>query len=248
MSGACTWRILEAHPLGRRSLGCIWILAFSLLRTLAEQVDFAFQIFDPLLPLFRISHSDTPSMDSIPAIMEKSEHLTRVDRYLATLEEFVSFFVSVRRLCPLCVDGSDTVHENHARPRSIQGYTNLEAAQTESKIRRQQTLSKRYIRHFEMLLQVLVSCNTSKMTHKLEQGNHLSDQFTRIGIVVASLAAVISPISLLTGFFGMNVHEFTSDATIGLYDFWQYGVPLLMFALIGFAFFTSWALRGAQRH
>ena len=41
-------RVLEAHPLGRRTLGCVWLLAFAMLRTMAEQLDFAFEIFDPV--------------------------------------------------------------------------------------------------------------------------------------------------------------------------------------------------------
>lgn len=39
-------RVLEHHPLGQRSLGCVWILSFALLRTIAEQLDVAFEILD----------------------------------------------------------------------------------------------------------------------------------------------------------------------------------------------------------
>lgn len=48
ISRICTERILENHPLGRQSLGCAWILAFTILRTIAEQLDFVFEIFDPI--------------------------------------------------------------------------------------------------------------------------------------------------------------------------------------------------------
>ncbi|KAL9593230.1 MAG: hypothetical protein Q9179_006008 [Wetmoreana sp. 5 TL-2023] len=48
LSTICVRRILQDHSLGRQALGCVWILAFSLLRTVAEQLDFVFEIFDPL--------------------------------------------------------------------------------------------------------------------------------------------------------------------------------------------------------
>lgn len=47
ISTICTTSILENHPLGRQVLSCAWILVFAILRTVAEQLDFAFEIFDP---------------------------------------------------------------------------------------------------------------------------------------------------------------------------------------------------------
>ena len=41
-------RLLGSHALGPQALGCVWILAFAMLRTTAEQLDFAFDIFDPI--------------------------------------------------------------------------------------------------------------------------------------------------------------------------------------------------------
>ena len=41
-------RLLDSHALGPQALGCVWILAFAILRTTAEQLDFAFDIFDPI--------------------------------------------------------------------------------------------------------------------------------------------------------------------------------------------------------
>lgn len=65
LNGICVKRILQDHSLGHRALGCVWILAFSLLRTIAEQLDFAFEIFDPIdsspnvsLPNYPRVHAD----------------------------------------------------------------------------------------------------------------------------------------------------------------------------------------------
>ena len=39
--------ILEQHAVGQKALDNVWILTFALLRMMAEQLDFAFDIFDP---------------------------------------------------------------------------------------------------------------------------------------------------------------------------------------------------------
>lgn len=49
-------RVLEGHCLGRQALGCAWLLAFAIMRTTAEQLDFAFEIFDPMDSSPRVSY------------------------------------------------------------------------------------------------------------------------------------------------------------------------------------------------
>ena len=49
-------RVLEGHSLGHQTLGCVWLLAFAMLRTTAEQLDFAFDIFDPIDAPPSVSH------------------------------------------------------------------------------------------------------------------------------------------------------------------------------------------------
>jgi hypothetical protein len=47
ISTNCTRGIIDDHPLERASLGCVWIVSFAMLRMMAEQLNFAFEIFDP---------------------------------------------------------------------------------------------------------------------------------------------------------------------------------------------------------
>ena len=61
-------RVLGNHSLGRQALGCVWILSFAILRTTAEQVDFAFDAFDPI---------DSSSSVSYPSCVRKGD-LTNV--------------------------------------------------------------------------------------------------------------------------------------------------------------------------
>ena len=48
ISSIITERLIEDHPMGRQSLTCVWVLAFTFLKTMAEQLDFAFEVFDPI--------------------------------------------------------------------------------------------------------------------------------------------------------------------------------------------------------
>ena len=57
MSSILTDGLLENHPMGRQSLGCAWILGFAILRTIAEQVDFVFELFDPIDVSSKVGHS-----------------------------------------------------------------------------------------------------------------------------------------------------------------------------------------------
>ena len=108
--------MLEAHSLGHQTLGCVWLLAFAILRVTAEQLNFAFDIFDPIESSSRVSYSlvypllaladlaqnpNVPRLHELPYILEKSNRLARIDRYLSGLEEFLSFFISVRQHLPV---------------------------------------------------------------------------------------------------------------------------------------------------
>ena len=88
----------------------------------------------------------------------------------------------------------------------------------------------------------VISYSTSQITARVYAGALIGDQLARIGMAVAGLACVMAPMSLLTGFYGMNVQEFTSGANISLYDFWKNGMPVLLIALAAFAFLAIWLL------
>lgn len=57
VSSIFTNRILHHHPLAGDTLQDIWVLAFALLRAMAEQLDFAFRIFDPADFLSKVGRS-----------------------------------------------------------------------------------------------------------------------------------------------------------------------------------------------
>ena len=59
---------------------------------------------------------------------------------------------------------------------------------------------------------------------------------------LAGLAGVVGPMSLLTGYYGMNVQELSPDTTGSLFGFWQIGIPILLITSISVIIVGIWAL------
>jgi len=72
ISSIITDRLIEDHPMGRQSLGCAWVLTFTFLRTMAEQLDFAFEVLDP------INSSSQASASSLPIYLSNLRSLALI--------------------------------------------------------------------------------------------------------------------------------------------------------------------------
>ena len=92
----------------------------------------------------------------------------------------------------------------------------------------------------------IISYSTAQITERLDQGRKVAEQFTKIGMFLAALAGIVAPMSLLTGFYGMNVQELTSSANASLFGFWQIGIPVLMVTAICIAFIVLWMMTDSQ--
>lgn len=239
VSNIFTERVLENHPLGRQSLGCAWILAFTILCTMAEQLDFAFEIFDPIDSTMPLS---IPKLDDLPLILEKATRLARIDRYLSSLEEFASFFLSVQHLPLSGQVPEDLLQSPVFRSSSVSRTAKFEASRARSKISHEQRLCRTYMNQFQTLIQLIISYSATRITERVDQGSKIAEQFTKIGIVIAGVAGIVSPLSLLTSFYGMNVQEFTSGASISLFDVSKIGLPLFVATFICFVFTAMWVM------
>lgn len=62
---------------------------------------------------------------------------------------------------------------------------------------------------------------------------------------LAILAGIVAPMSLLTGYYGMNVKELTQGANGTLFDFWEIGIPVLLVTAICVAFIVLWMMTGS---
>ncbi|MCJ1341379.1 hypothetical protein MMC09_006675 [Bachmanniomyces sp. S44760] len=249
ISEVCTRAITENHPLGKGSLGCIWVVAFAILRTLAEQLDFVFEAFDPVIAL--LGSTAIPGLRNISTILEKSNKILLMDRYLLSLEEFSSFLVLVQRTH----QEEPTNEVIQRRSSDISSFNlswlrkrgNLEAAMTQNKIHRQQRLCASFSSQYEAFVQMyiqVISYNSAQITERLDSGRSVGERFAKIGMIVAGISCVVSPLSLLTSFYGMNVREFTSGANINLYDFWKGGVPVTLAMVVSFGLLAMWLFKG----
>jgi hypothetical protein len=167
ISRICTENVLANHAMGSQALGCVWILAFSILRSIAEQMDFAFQTFDPT----SVGQACIPRMDDLPFLLEKANHLARIDRYISGLDEFSSFFVSVRSFqqnrdpnLSKTTSGSDP--SQTYRSRNMRERASLESSLAQQKIVRAQRLCSTFLRQYESLVQMLSLEDTAYSSHQ----------------------------------------------------------------------------------
>ena len=63
---------------------------------------------------------------------------------------------------------------------------------------------------------------------------------------LSALAGIVAPISLLTGFYGMNVKELTQGATGTLFGFWEISIPVLLVTAVSVAFIILWMMTGSK--
>ena len=104
--------------------------------------------------------SQIPQMKDLPIILEKSNRLHLIDRYLSSIEEFSSFLVLVQQT--LHKEQSHEESQEHAFGSRLYTVTwlgqrrSLEAAMTQSKIQRQQKLCINLSLQLEALTQMVI--------------------------------------------------------------------------------------------
>lgn len=64
---------------------------------------------------------------------------------------------------------------------------------------------------------------------------------------LAGLAGIVAPLSLLTGYYGMNVREFVPGTSRTLFDFWQIGLPILLITGVSMAFIALWTMTNSKQ-
>ncbi|KAL9617024.1 MAG: hypothetical protein Q9160_008141, partial [Pyrenula sp. 1 TL-2023] len=237
VSGLITYSLLDGHALGRQSLSCVWILTFAIIRLLSEQLDPAFASLDPADILQNLDFA--PSVNRLPTIQSKSNELARLNRYISSLEEIMDFVQMVKEMH---FEEAKARHQTeepfktsvlHFSHPIIQVRANFEERRARSKLHHQSRLCQTFIQPFDNLVQLLISHSTLTLTSRLDQSRHLNEHFARIGTVIAAITGVVAPLSLITGYYGMNVREFTNDATVSLFEVWEIAAPVLLVAVGG---------------
>ena len=95
-----------------------------------------------------------PRLDDFPKILEKANRLARIDRYLSSLEEFSSFFLSVKQHYDEQLN-SESDKELAMQYRNSRGRAILEASRVQNKILHEQRLCRTYMKQFDALVQLV---------------------------------------------------------------------------------------------
>ena len=252
---------------------------------MVEQLNFAFEIFDPThiangVRGFDLSVARTlltrwpqmsrvPRLDQLPGILEKANRLAHISRYLSRLEEFTSFFLSVQELLKAESAGSLPHIVAPYNLEQVRLRAKFEAERARQKILHQQNLCKSFIAPFDNLIQIVriaplsdlnqsyvplgsrrdyrltpekqtISYSTAEITKRLDSGRHVANKVAKIGLIIAAITGIVSPLSLITGYYGMNVQEFVPGAFGTLYGFWTVSLPILLFSVLVSVFLGLW--------
>lgn len=183
----------------------------------------------------------------LPKLLEKVNRLAALEQYLCGLEETASFLIFVRQFAATeeSRHGADAL--TLCASNKIQPWAELESSRANDKIIHQQRLCRTYRKQTESLLQVAVSYSTSSIISRLDAGGRSAERLAKIGLMIASITAVVSPLSLVTSYFGMNVPEFADGSHGSLYAFWSVATPMLLILGLFVLFSSVWFLAGRRR-
>lgn len=78
-----------------------------------------------------------------------------------------------------------------------------------------------------------VSHSTTEIVARLDSGSKLAEKLGTLGLILTGLSFIVTPLSLLTSYYGMNVSEFVDGANLTLFGFWQIALPMATLSLGG---------------
>lgn len=227
VSAALTTDMLSQHSMGQEAMSCVWVLACSIMRAITAQLDLAFHNFDPLDRTHTLPH-----IDQLPSILQQANELARIDRYTSSLNEILEFFETVRtfqQTQTLPKQNPDSPEKCYSR---ISERSNLESELAKQKIRHAQQLCRTYIKQYESHVQMMLSYSTTQIADRLDGGRKLGERIAAVGVVLAAVSGLTSPLAVVTGYYGMNVRELTDGGNSSLFDFWTVAAPVFTISLV----------------
>jgi len=196
-------------------------------------------------------------LQSLPELLECSRRLRTIDRYLSGVDEIVTFLSSAKQTLAETYDRSRA----YGNPRTA-AYAELEARKAIDKVAYGRRLCTSHIEHVRELVQMVCSSsltNSSRlsstqmlittqvllhqstlMNQRLDRNNSSSEILTKLGLGAAGIASIVTPLSFLTSYFGMNVEEFVPGTTLTLFDFWTVGIPTMLATAIPLLIACVW--------
>lgn len=230
ISRAMTVSLLDDHAMGPDAMICVWSLAYSIIQNIARQMDLAFRLFDPLETVESIAH-----FSRLPLMLERSNELARIDRYTSGLAEILDFFdigSSLQTNLSHVVESNSSSTTSSGYRTQISRRSHTEALLARQKISSAQRLCRTYIEQYDSHVQTMLSYSATQIADRLDQGRKIAERVAYIGVVLASISGLTSPLAVITGFFGMNVSEFTNGGQIALFEFWEIALPVVAVTIL----------------
>lgn len=143
-----------------------------------------------------------PDITQLPFMLHQVNELARIYRYTSSLSEVLGFFDAVR------------------------------AFQQTQKVSHVQQLCRTYIKQYESHTHMMLSYSTAKIAERLESGTKVGEKIAAVGIVLAAISGVTSPLAIVTGYFGMNVDSLVEGGKSTTFDFWSTALPVIAFSTV----------------
>lgn len=227
VSQTLTVGLLDDHSMGAEAMSCVWVVAGSIMRGIITQLGRTFHNFDPLDRVNTI-----PDMDQLPFMLHQANELARIDRYTSGLAEVLGFFDSVRDFQqsqkPIGAP-SDGPQKCCSR---ISERSNLESNLAKQQITHAQQLCRTYIKQYESHTQMMLSYSSASVAEKLERASKSGEKIAAVGVVLAAISGLTSPLAIVTGYFGMNMESLVEDGRSSLFDFWSVAIPVATCSLM----------------
>lgn len=230
ISRALTISLLDDHSMGQEAMSCVWVLAGSIMRGIVKQLEPAFHNFDPLDRVQTI-----PDMDQLPFMLHQANELARIDRYTSGLVEILAFFDAVRTFQQSQKPDSSTSDGPQTCHSRISERSTLESDLAKQKVTHAQQLCRTYIKQYESHMQMMLSYSSAKIAERLESGSKVGEKIAAVGIALAAISGLTSPLAIVTSYFGMNVESLVEDGKSTLFDFWSIALPVFAFSLMALA-------------
>jgi len=227
VSAALTVELLNDHSMGKEAMSCVWVLAGSIMRGIITQLASSFHVFDPLDRTGTI-----PDITQLPFMLHQANELARIDRYTSGLSEVLGFFDAVRAFQQTQKPNSSRSDGPQKCYSRISERSNLESNIAKQKVSHVQQLCRTYIKQYESHTHMMLSYSTAKIAERLESGTKVGEKIAAVGIVLAAISGVTSPLAIVTGYFGMNVDSLVEGGKSTTFDFWSTALPVIAFSIV----------------
>lgn len=76
-----------------------------------------------------------------------------------------------------------------------------------------------------------MSYSATEIVSRLDGSGKMTERIGSLGLILTGLTCIVTPLSLLTSYYGMNVGDFVEGASTTLFEFWRIALPTVTLSL-----------------